>query len=275
MKNKLWISAVAATLIGISAFGFGQSNPPQPSTNLMARIQQNSPPNMQAGQMARPQMGMMRMRPVSAIDLPAGYLRDRLNLSSSQTKKVSAIERTFYMEMKKMHPPMRSGMRGSGNGASPPAGGMSMRGPGMRGSGMGGPSMGGPGNFQKMIEMHNRANDEIVALLTSGQKQILPGVLHQASMIQRAGIPARTLGVLHLTHSQISSIDAIASRREGPRDARADSMAILSNRQRMALHKYMMNHRWQMMPGMGGPGMRGPGKMPGMGGQRNGDSGGK
>lgn len=286
MNKKLWLSTTAMALCGLATLTFAQSKGTV-SPQWTAQYQQGGTrPQFRRGGPS-PGMRMMRVQP---SDLGSGYLKAKLGLSSEQASKIKKIESHLHAEMKKMGPPMGGpGMGGPGGPpmggpGGPPMGGPGMGGPGMGGPPTGGPGMGGPGGppmggpmgrmFEQMRQIHQHANEEILGLLNSSQKEKLHSVLEHATKLQQAGIPAPTLGKLHLTESQINSLEGIGSKREYPWQAHEDAMKILTDEQKSVIQKFMKSHRPPMGPGMGGPG-GGPGMGgPGMGGPGGGGPGG-
>jgi Spy/CpxP family protein refolding chaperone len=135
--------------------------------------------------------------------------------------------------------------------------------------------------FTKMMEMQQKANNQIVNLLSPTQKKTLAKLLKEQNDYRTVGIPPEAVPGLNLTSEQRQKIANIAEKAQKAqkdampqnnngnnqrpdwqalgqimRNAHQDALAVLTDSQRAKLQEFMQKN---MRPGMGGPGMRGPG----------------
>jgi|GEM_PF-4729608 len=255
MKNKMWMIAVSASLLGLSMAG-------------MAATQYGG--GQSSGQNSRQHRGMqgpnmMRHMHVYASDFNIGYLKHNLMLTDSEVSTIRAAD-------KKCMDDMRAMMRNRGNnmppppgdedGTPPPPGGTDNGNPppgdmdngGVQGQpGMADPPMGSQNYRMKMMEQCKQTADaSIRSSLTEDQNVMLSKLIGQAEKLQRLGIPAGALGPVDLNGDQIIKLIAISDNSSDMEIQHKDAMMILSADQQDALHKFMQDHRMGR-PGMGGP----------------------
>jgi Spy/CpxP family protein refolding chaperone len=202
-------------------------------------------------------MGMMGMmgRPATAIDLPVPLLVKALKLSDDQKSQIQDIHKQLDDTRAQMmtppdpnNPPDPQNMRAM---------------------------------FTKMMEMQQKANNQIVNLLSPTQKKTLAKLLKEQNDYRTVGIPPEAVPGLNLTSEQRQKIANIAEKAQKAqkdampqnnngnnqrpdwqalgqimRNAHQDALAVLTDSQRAKLQEFMQKN---MRPGMGGPGMRGPG----------------
>lgn len=164
--------------------------------------------------------GMGRgMRQATIVDVPASALASSLKLSSTQTEKITAIEKQLQKTREENRPQFggpggRGGFGGPGGGqGGPPPGGQG----GQAGQGAG--QQGTPPDFEamraqmdKMRTAEQTAVRDAEAVLTDEQKKALPGVLAEMNSLRAAGIPLEVVDDLKLTADQKTKISDITKK---------------------------------------------------------------
>ena len=136
-------------------------------------------------------------RELSSADAPVEAYAAALKLSGKQKSQIKAIQDSVKAERDKIMP--RPG--GGGPGGPPPGG----RPGGMDFSGM-------RANFEKLRGVQEKADKDILVLLTDSQKKALTPLLKKLGMLREGGIPLDIYPSLKLTDKQVSQIEAIVSK---------------------------------------------------------------
>lgn len=137
-------------------------------------------------------------RQVTVANVPVEALAKSLSLSANQKTQIEAIQTKHREETRALFP-QGGGRGGGGGGADPNA---------------------FQANMEKIRGMNEQATKDIEAVLNSGQKAKLPGLMKEFTALRGARIPFEVATELKLSPDQLKRIEAVsAEQQKAMRDA--------------------------------------------------------